>query len=428
MIYFDEDNPLRLINPAVWNGIEPEPQQYEWTGLLPSYQTTYLTGGGGEGKSTLGQGLAAHYAMCRPYLGFDTQLPLEGERVRVLPAIYLTFEDDERTLQQRQREICNGMGITEDALDGLLYLSSLVGSPENDFVKFGPDGTISGTVLRDRLKAEVRRTNAGLLILDNFTHLFPGDENNRYQVASFLAALDSFCDETGVTVLLLGHPNKSGDEFSGSTAFNNQVRSRLFLEIPKRKDGTIIDPYARTLTRSKSNNALPGEKISFRYHNGAFVTDDQLPSDIARKQVAADRDKADDTIFLKCLDERIRQNRAVSEKPGPNYAPTEFVRMSLGNKIGKDRYAAAMERLFLSNKIESGFIRRDTAKGRDIVGLRRVDCDPQTLPQTVPKHYPQTTPNAPKSTPKHTLLDTTYLSEGGPSGEAPSDIEVAMVQ
>src|SRR3546814_20697914 len=49
-------------------------------------------------------------------------------------------------------------------------------------------------------------------------------------LASFVSLMNRLAMKVDGSVLLIGHPNKAGDSFSGSTAWENQVRSRLFME------------------------------------------------------------------------------------------------------------------------------------------------------------------------------------------------------
>ena len=62
--------------------------------------------------------------------------------------------------------------------------------------------------------------------------------------------LDRFAGEIGGGVLLLGHPNKAGDEFSGSTARENQVLSRIYRSPPEPDTNGVADPDARRLTKA----------------------------------------------------------------------------------------------------------------------------------------------------------------------------------
>ncbi len=83
-------------------------------------------------------------------------------------------------------------------------------------------------------------------------------------------------------VLLCAHPSDSGiirkTGTGGSTAWNNTVRSRWYLSKPDKADASGNE---RVLCRKKSNySASNEEKISFYWHNGAFVqSDDTLNSE-----------------------------------------------------------------------------------------------------------------------------------------------------
>ncbi|GGC31256.1 hypothetical protein GCM10011371_18360 [Novosphingobium marinum] len=80
----------------------------------------------------------------------------------------------------------------------------------------------------------------------------------------------------------------------------------------------------------------------------------------------------DNQIFLTCLRERNRQQRAVSEKVSSTYAPKIFAAMPESKKIGKARLEKALDRLFRIGKIE----RVKLWKGEDrkwIYGLRETD-------------------------------------------------------
>ena len=69
----------------------------------------------------------------------------------------------------------------------------------------------------------------------------------------------------------------------------------------------------------------------------------------------AARDQKDDELFQSLLDQLGEQGRHVSDKPtAPSYAPTVFSKDLRANGVRKDRFAAAMSRLFAANKIHVG--------------------------------------------------------------------------
>jgi len=329
-----------LINPASWDGKEPPDREWAWEEMLPMHQTTLLTGAGSAGKSLLGQQLATCAAVGLPILGLSTAKAV---------AIYVTCEDDADELHRRQRTISEAAGVDFAELDERLWLLPLAGELGNELATFDRDGTMSETRRFGEILAMAKSTGTKLLILDNTAHLFSGNENDRHQVAAFVNLLNRLAREIGGAVLLIGHPNKNGDEFSGSTAWENQVRSRLYLEIPGR-EGEHPDPNARTLKRSKANYAKRGGDISFHWHNMAFVRKEDLP-DAGAALASALVEANEERRFLEILDELTKQQRNVSESANAkNYAPKFMASLPdvIERKLALER---AMNRLFAKGEI-----------------------------------------------------------------------------
>jgi hypothetical protein len=77
----------------------------------------------------------------------------------------------------------------------------------------------------------------GFVVLDNASDAYGGDEIVRRQVRSFMRSLIDMARLTDCGVLLLAHVDKgtsrqnpsNGENYSGSTAWHNSARSRLFL-------------------------------------------------------------------------------------------------------------------------------------------------------------------------------------------------------
>ena len=97
------------------------------------------------------------------------------------------------------------------------------------------------------------------------------------------------------------HPNKSGDNYSGSTAWLNAVRSQVTLDLQHDADGAIIDPDARVLSTGEANYARLGEAIKFRGHKWAFVREDDLPADTRAELSQVIKANEENAAFLKCL-------------------------------------------------------------------------------------------------------------------------------
>ncbi|GGC31250.1 hypothetical protein GCM10011371_18350 [Novosphingobium marinum] len=251
----EEIGVYRTLDPGSWQGLAPEPRRWALNEWIPHGQMTLLTGAGSSGKSLLSQQLATCIAAGIPFLGVET---------RKAVALYATCEDDSHELHRRQASICQMVEVELADLSGKLHLLPLAGALNNELAIFDDKGRLMPTLAWERLKRTIRAIGARFVVVDNTAHLFAGNENTRNEVAAFVNLLNGLAAEIDGAVLMLGHPNKAGDAYSGSTAWENQVRSRLFLERPKESDGTIADPDARTLSRAKANYAKHGEALSFR--------------------------------------------------------------------------------------------------------------------------------------------------------------------
>ena len=334
---------LDLIDPALWFGIKPPAREWLLEGMMPTRQLTYLTGAGSAGKSLLAQQLATCTA---------AGLPLLGISARAGVAIYVTCEDDPDELHRRQAALCASLGLSIRDLGGKLHLASLAGTINSEIATFDQLGRMSTTPAWHRLRATAMQLRPALIALDGVAHLFAGNENIRNQVAAFCGLLNSLAAESGAAVLLLGHPNKAGDAFSGSTAWENQVRSRLFLETPKDDDGAVIDADVRTLSLEKANYARNGASVAFRWHDWAFVLPGDLPADQRADIAASAQASAENAAFLRCLAKATEERRAASSSlTASNYAPRLFAKMPTAKGMKVRGFEAALQRLLHSGAI-----------------------------------------------------------------------------
>src|SRR6185295_15698702 len=130
--------------------------------------------------------------------------------------------------------------------------------------------------------------------------LFAGNENARGQAQQFIGMLRGLALETGSTALLLSHPSlsgmASGSGTSGSTAWSNSVRSRLYLD-RVREAGAEPDPNIRVLRTMKSNYGAVGGEIRLRWHGGVFILDTSPDGTFAQTA----RDMHAKEVFLELL-------------------------------------------------------------------------------------------------------------------------------
>jgi RecA-family ATPase len=316
--------------------VQPSPKAFVIPQLAPAGEVTLFTGRGSAGKSLLAQQLATALAAGVPTLGLSM-----GQA----PAIYVTCEDDPGELHWRQIHICAALGVSMADLAGKLAVASLRGALDNALGAEGPEGEFVLSPAFHRLAALVRRTGAKLVALDNVAHLFAGNENDRGEVTRFVNALNRLAGETGAAIILLGHPNKSGDDYSGSTAWLNAVRSQFTIEHDQQSD-------MRTVTVGKANYARKGEQLRFAWVDWAFVLEDDLPPDTARKLAETAKAHAGNDAFLRCLALCTEQRRNVSHVPGSNYAPATFAKMPDAKGMKRAEFEAAMNRLLSLKVIE----------------------------------------------------------------------------
>lgn len=361
----------------------PAPRDWFLPGFIPKGEVTLFTGPGGAGKSLAAQQLATCLAARKPFLGLDGSAAFYEDYEGVL---YVTCEDDERELHRRQHNIMEATGTTRaDLSDGhgsdRLHLVSLRGSLGTELATFDREGNLEKSDTFDRLFDTLFETSADLVILDNVAHLFTGNENDRGHVTRFVNLLYSLVRNLSVTVILIGHPNKSGDNYSGSTAWLNAVRSHIAIDYQREADGSIVDRDARVLTVSKANYARTGAELAFRWHNWAFVTDADLPPDARAELSEAIKASGENEALRRCLAATADQKRAVSHHPGVNYYASVFTKMPEGKRYTKAAFERAFERLLSLGEIEIDVQLWQRQNRAWKYGIRLVESAPTPLHQ-----------------------------------------------
>lgn len=368
--------------------------------------------------------MATAIALGNPFLGTETR------RAR---ALYLTAEDDAAELWRRQAAINAALSADMGDLDGSLFLATLVGEIGTALVEFDPMGRASRSARMQALLSTIEANGIGFVVVDNCTHAMAGDHNDLHAVGQFMAAMHSVAQACDGAVLLLHHPNKGGDDYLGSVAWETQVRSRILMN-PSDREG---DDDARFLTNPKANYAKAGSRIDFRWLRGAFVTDAEIDEDERADLAATAQAANDNAIFLACLALRNTQLRPVSENPAARtFAPKIFADMSEARGIGRTRLEAAMERLFRLGKISRQFLYRDTGEGKDRHGLKEVSADlfsvsadtrrpaadlPADLPPTPPLTSPLTSADVPLTSAHTPPLSYREGGNGPLEGHYPSE-------
>lgn len=356
-----EEGPFDLTDAADWEGkLTPKREWAIDQYLLPS-TVNGLYGEGSVGKSLLAQQMCTALAVGTPLFGLPVQ---QGS------SAYLTAEDDIEELQRRQGDICAAFGIKLSDLRGKLHLGSLIDLRDKALMRAAGRGNdqIVPTAMLRRLRATISGLGLKSVALDNIGHFFGGNEIARDEVVAFLGELNAVAREEGCAIILIGHPNKAGAAYSGSTAWQNQVRMQLVLNKPDRTN----TPNLRELRREKANYGPPGEYIRVLWHHGAFVPEGDVPEDDPARVNAGNM--AQNDIFFDCLDELTAQEVTTSgSSKAANYAPPLMA--ALPNAIRRGMilsdFVSTLERLKAAKMVEKGDLPWRTANRKAAQGLRR---------------------------------------------------------
>lgn len=253
---------------------DKEPPRIEWIvdGCFMPGTVTLLSSDGGLGKSLLMQQLCTAAATGRNWLGLPT---------RRVKSFAFFCEDDRDELWRRQARINRHYGCSMGDLEDVLYQAPVGRS--NIICNFnGWDAVPEPTPLFQSIARISQRHGAQLIIIDTVSDVFGGNEIAKDQVRAFITMLRRLAIACAACIILTAHVSNeglaSGSGLSGSRAWSNSVRSRLWLT-EKQKDAGGDIRYLRTM---KANYGKRGEPLKLRWKDGVFVNDaDQVAAQTA---------------------------------------------------------------------------------------------------------------------------------------------------
>ncbi len=302
-----------------------------------------LAGAGGIGKTLLAQTLGTCLATGLEYV----DIVPKPRRV-----LFWAGEDEPDELWRRQIAICRWLGVDMAQLDGRLIVESYIG--RDITLAATAYGSLTPTALLGELRAQVGDYRADYVFLDSSARVFGGTENDRHQVTNFIAWLTGACSVTGAGLCLLAHPGKAtGSEFSGSTAWEASVRSRLYLgrRLPDREPeegDDAADDTVRYLARRKANySASDFRKLA--YTDGVFA-----PEVTPRQTFAGNGSEfAQDTVLRtvrKLADLDMHGNASTRS---PDFLPRLAGQYKLLDGLTPREFTSAMRELIVLGRLVS---------------------------------------------------------------------------
>jgi hypothetical protein len=313
-------------------------------GWLPLPEVSLFGADGGGGKTTIAMQLAYSCACRAPWLGMD---------VNPGPVVYLSAEEPEDDLHVRLEHIAKHYSGKLQPKQWALVSKA---GQDATLALFDRDGTQRPTPLFNAIGNLAAERKARLIVLESVADVFGGDESDRRHVRTFIGLLRNLALRCDAAVLLTAHPSvdgiKTGRGYSGSTHWNNAVRSRLYLTAPASAEGEIADPDLRCLTLAKTNRGRPGEKIMLRWNDGIFA-----PGMTAHGAAEA---KA---VFLMLLQQYFARGRYLTE----NFAPGELAADPGAQGFSKKALQRAMKELLADGEIETTYDDGPPSKRRKVL-------------------------------------------------------------
>lgn len=333
-----------IINPRQFREVEAPPRKWLVVGWIPANDVTLIGADGGTGKTTIGVQLNFAMETAGCWLGLPV---VDG------PSMYVTAEEPRDEMHYRYRAaMAPSLSPPLHAFD-IISLADYEDAALIELV----DGKPQATELLHWIEARCLQIGVKLVTFDAVADFCAINEVDRSQVRRAVAIFRGMAIRLQCAVILMAHPSvdgmKTGRGYSGSTHWNNAVRSRMYFQMPTALDkDDIIDPDVRTLSLEKANRARKGQSINLRWKDGVFIVDG-VSGGSGIGAAAAARN-----TFLKLLDFHEKNRINVSANKGPTYAPSLFERHALANGLKASALKRAMDEL-----LEAGTI-RNVEEGR----------------------------------------------------------------
>jgi hypothetical protein len=352
--------PIRWINPEEWRDKPIPPREWEVPNFIPRFEVSALYGDGGIGKTLL----IHQYAICA-----TAGVPWIGQEVRQARVMCFFCEDSEDELQRRHADILSALTLDFSATGDRLRLASRRFMDNVLATWDRQTGRMQRLAVWDRLREAAVSFRADVVIIDTLADVFAGEEQNRIQANAFIkACLGRLAQEIGGSVIVLAHPSLSGQSSgqgtSGSTAWNNSVRSRLYLRYPK----GAAKGDLRELEGMKANYGPKGGLMKLRWNRGAFdVIAGTVPGSVPRMAFPNLDHAADQAVVAALLDSPGARHSPA--RNSPYFAPRALKRQApeILATLTEAEIAEALSRLERRRLIRLEGVQRDGSR-REVEG------------------------------------------------------------
>jgi RecA-family ATPase len=351
--------PFPFVPASSFDGQKAPQRRWLVNNRIPMRNVTLISGDGAVGKTTIALQLAVAVAT-------DTLDWLQNVIDERGPVMFLTAEEEMSEVHFRLEQIVD---YYPDLMWTDLTNLHLLSMADSDCVLAFPDRKhiMVKSPQYERLSLNIQQIQPKLLIMESAADLFAGNEIDRSQVRKFVSFLRELAIKHDCAVILLSHPSvsgmASGSGMSGSTQWNNAVRSRMYFKTVK-SDGVDdeVDDDAeavkdsgsdyRELQYLKNNRAKYGDKIKLKWTEGLFLPEKQKPP---AEQAAQDARAEEIFMLLLRKFNEDESDRTATVKKGKTFAPFLFASEPEARKarISKAALTAAMLRLIEAKKIRS---------------------------------------------------------------------------
>jgi hypothetical protein len=318
--------------------LDEEPPEREWIvkDWIPAKAGTLITGQGGTGKSLIAYQLAISSAHGLPWLGLEVEKPR--------PALIIFCEDHIDEIHRRavniyKTPLYSQYGRYANDPKKVALLPRLGKDTRFCRLERGQLKRLPFLVELKKLARHLYKDEPPLIILDTITDVFGLNENDRSLVNQFVKeVLGSFSVELDAAVVAIGHPPKSGAEYSGTTGWETAYRNRLYLDYFS-DDAEKLKDF-RKLRIGKSNYGKRGKECALQYQLGAYLAANP-------EGVTDTREEADLDILYNIITDYALKGKAPGAFPQHGYY---LGHLDLRDSLGKRMVSPEWKRLLTELK------------------------------------------------------------------------------